>query len=66
MKRLEKMETIAAIVDRDVQPFVFPGPEKPLSPPMMTQCSPPSAGLRSSICRFPAWVRKFPVGSLKM
>lgn len=35
VKRLEKMETIAAIVDRDVQPFVFPGPEKPLSPPMI-------------------------------
>ncbi|UZF93868.1 ABC-F family ATP-binding cassette domain-containing protein [Bosea sp. NBC_00550] len=35
VKRLEKMETIAAIIDRDVQPFVFPGPEKPLSPPMI-------------------------------
>ena len=35
VKRLEKMQTIAAIVDRDVQPFMFPGPEKPLSPPMI-------------------------------
>jgi ATP-binding cassette subfamily F protein 3 len=35
VKRLEKMQTIAAIVDRDVQPFVFPGPEKQLSPPMI-------------------------------
>ncbi len=35
VKRLEKMQTIATIVDRDVQPFVFPGPEKPLSPPMI-------------------------------
>ena len=35
VKRLEKMQTIAAIVDRDVQPFTFPGPEKPLSPPMI-------------------------------
>jgi len=35
VKRLEKMQTIATIVDRDVQPFVFPGPEKQLSPPMI-------------------------------
>ncbi|PZU89866.1 MAG: glycosyl transferase family 1 [Chelatococcus sp.] len=35
VKRLEKMETISAIVDRDVQPFSLPGPEKPLSPPMI-------------------------------
>ncbi len=35
VKRLEKMQSIAAIVDRDVQPFVFPGPEKQLSPPMI-------------------------------
>jgi ATP-binding cassette subfamily F protein 3 len=35
VKRLEKMQAIATIVDRDVQPFVFPGPEKPLSPPMI-------------------------------
>lgn len=35
VKRLEKMQTIATIIDRDVQPFVFPGPEKPLSPPMI-------------------------------
>ena len=25
LKRLEKMETIATIVDRDVQPFSLPG-----------------------------------------
>ena len=35
VKRLEKMQTIATIIDRDVQPFVFPGPEKQLSPPMI-------------------------------
>lgn len=35
VKRLEKMESIAAIVDRDVQPFSLPGPERPLSPPMV-------------------------------
>mgnify|MGYP002142178636 CR=1 FL=1 len=31
----EGVSGAAAIVDRDVQPFVFPGPEKPLSPPMI-------------------------------
>jgi ATP-binding cassette subfamily F protein 3 len=35
VKRLEKMETIATIVDRDVQPFSLPGPERPLAPPMV-------------------------------
>ncbi|WP_439499039.1 ABC-F family ATP-binding cassette domain-containing protein [Bosea sp. (in: a-proteobacteria)] len=35
VKRLEKMETIATIIDRDVQPFSLPGPERPLSPPMV-------------------------------
>lgn len=35
VKRLEKMESIATIVDRDVQPFSLPGPERPLSPPMV-------------------------------
>ncbi len=35
VKRLEKMQTIATIVDRDVQPFSLPGPERPLAPPMV-------------------------------
>lgn len=35
VKRLEKMSEIAMIVDRDVQPFSLPGPEKPLAPPMV-------------------------------
>ena len=35
VKRLEKMESIATIVDRDVQPFSLPGPERPLAPPMI-------------------------------
>ena len=35
VKRLEKMQEIAIIEDRDVQPFSFPAPERPLSPPMV-------------------------------
>ena len=35
VKRLEKMQAIAVIEDRDVQPFSLPGPERPLSPPMV-------------------------------
>ncbi|MDP3409586.1 ABC-F family ATP-binding cassette domain-containing protein [Bosea sp. (in: a-proteobacteria)] len=35
VKRLEKMGTIDTIVDRDVQPFSLPGPERPLAPPMI-------------------------------
>ncbi|KUL96201.1 glycosyl transferase family 1 [Bosea sp. WAO] len=35
VKRLEKMQEIALIEDRDVQPFSFPSPERPLSPPMV-------------------------------
>lgn len=35
VKRLEKMQEIALIEDRDVQPFNLPGPERPLSPPMI-------------------------------
>ena len=35
VKRLEKMQEIAVIEDRDVQPFSFPAPERPLSPPMV-------------------------------
>ncbi|WP_293861682.1 ABC-F family ATP-binding cassette domain-containing protein [uncultured Alsobacter sp.] len=35
VKRLEKMQVIAAIVDQDVLPFDFPSPERPLSPPIV-------------------------------
>ena len=35
VKRLEKMTTIAPIVDVDVLPFHFPSPERPLSPPII-------------------------------
>lgn len=35
MKRLEKLEPVAAIVDSDVVPFDFPSPERPLSPPIV-------------------------------
>ena len=35
MKRLEKLEPVAAIVDTDVVPFDFPSPERPLSPPII-------------------------------
>ena len=35
VKRLEKMESITLLVDRDVQPFKLPAPERQLSPPMV-------------------------------
>jgi ATP-binding cassette subfamily F protein 3 len=35
VKRLEKMQDIAVIEDRDVQAFSFPAPERQLSPPMV-------------------------------
>lgn len=35
MKRLEKMEPIAAIVEESVLPFHLPAPPRPLSPPMV-------------------------------
>jgi ATP-binding cassette subfamily F protein 3 len=35
LKMLEKMESVAAVVDDEVLPFVFPSPEKPLSPPII-------------------------------
>ncbi len=35
LKRLEKLEPVAAIVDTDVVPFDFPSPERPLSPPII-------------------------------
>ena len=35
LKMLEKMETATAIVDEDTLPFIFPSPEKPLSPPLI-------------------------------
>ncbi|WP_406857930.1 ABC-F family ATP-binding cassette domain-containing protein [Alsobacter sp. KACC 23698] len=35
VKRLEKMEPIAALIDQDVLPFNFPSPERPLSPPIV-------------------------------
>ncbi|PSC06474.1 glycosyl transferase family 1 [Alsobacter soli] len=35
VKRLEKMEPIAALIDTDVLPFNFPSPERPLSPPII-------------------------------
>jgi ATP-binding cassette subfamily F protein 3 len=35
VKRLEKMQTIAALVDTDVVPFDLPSPERPLSPPII-------------------------------
>jgi ATP-binding cassette, subfamily F, member 3 len=35
VKRLEKLAPIAAIVDREVLPFDFPSPERPLSPPIV-------------------------------
>ncbi|MCI4678363.1 ABC-F family ATP-binding cassette domain-containing protein [Rhodoblastus acidophilus] len=35
LKMLEKMESVEAMVDEDVLPFVFPSPEKPLSPPII-------------------------------
>lgn len=36
LKMLEKMEPIAAIVDRDVLPITLPSPAKKLSPPIIT------------------------------
>src|ERR687897_912716 len=36
VKRLEKMEPIAAIVEADVLPFDLPGPERPAAPPLIT------------------------------
>ncbi|MGL4975350.1 MAG: ABC-F family ATP-binding cassette domain-containing protein, partial [Bosea sp. (in: a-proteobacteria)] len=35
VKRLEKLQPVAAIVDRQVLPFSLPGPERPMSPPMV-------------------------------
>ncbi|MCP8940272.1 ABC-F family ATP-binding cassette domain-containing protein [Alsobacter sp. SYSU M60028] len=35
VKRLEKMQTIAPILDAEVLPFHFPSPERPLSPPIV-------------------------------
>lgn len=35
IKRLEKMEPIAAITEEDSIPFHLPGPERPLSPPII-------------------------------
>ncbi|MFD2677937.1 ABC-F family ATP-binding cassette domain-containing protein [Camelimonas lactis] len=35
LKRLEKMEPIAAMTDEAVLPFSLPGPERPLSPPII-------------------------------
>jgi ATP-binding cassette subfamily F protein 3 len=35
VKRLEKMEPIAALIDQEVLPFDFPSPERPLSPPII-------------------------------
>jgi ATP-binding cassette subfamily F protein 3 len=35
VKRLEKMQPVAAIVDSEVLPFDFPSPERPLSPPII-------------------------------
>jgi ATP-binding cassette subfamily F protein 3 len=35
VKRLEKMQPVAAIVDSDVLPFHFPSPERPLAPPIV-------------------------------
>jgi ATP-binding cassette subfamily F protein 3 len=35
LKRLEKMEPIAAVADEEVLPFHLPGPERPLSPPLI-------------------------------
>ncbi len=35
VKRLEKMELIAPMDDEEVLPFNLPGPERPLSPPMI-------------------------------
>jgi len=35
MKMLEKMETVAAIVDRDVPPFIIPAPARKASPPIL-------------------------------
>jgi ATP-binding cassette subfamily F protein 3 len=35
LKRLEKMEPIAAVADEEVLPFHLSGPERPLSPPLI-------------------------------
>ncbi|MGL4810612.1 MAG: ABC-F family ATP-binding cassette domain-containing protein [Beijerinckiaceae bacterium] len=35
MKRLEKMEPIAALVEESVLPFHLPAPQRPLSPPLV-------------------------------
>jgi ATP-binding cassette subfamily F protein 3 len=35
VKRLEKMQPVAALVDSDVLPFHFPSSERPLSPPIV-------------------------------
>ena len=35
VKRLEKMERIAPLIDTDVLPFHFPSPARPLSPPIV-------------------------------
>jgi ATP-binding cassette, subfamily F, member 3 len=35
LKMLEKMETVAAVVDDEILPFSLPSPEKPLSPPII-------------------------------
>lgn len=35
LKMLEKMETVAAVVDDEILPFALPSPEKPLSPPII-------------------------------
>ncbi|MBL8568305.1 MAG: ABC-F family ATP-binding cassette domain-containing protein [Phreatobacter sp.] len=35
MKMLEKMETVTAIVDRDVPPFIIPAPARKASPPIL-------------------------------
>jgi len=36
VKRLAKLEPIAAIVEDDVLPFNLPGPERPVAPPLIT------------------------------
>jgi ATP-binding cassette subfamily F protein 3 len=35
LKMLEKMESVAAVVDDEVLPFSLPSPQKPLSPPII-------------------------------
>ncbi len=36
VKMLERLQPVAAITDSEVLPFNFPGPERPLSPPLVT------------------------------